>query len=237
MNSHDDKQWNKLNDLLSNSFNNIKYDVRDIRGQVDKLRAVFAHFSTNSIKNAFEQQTKVILELQRSLNHMQQRVKELETRPAVQKQAAPAHSIVLNEVSKVAKIPKATKKDDSKSIYDFPEGEVHITKVQFKAKKNGKKNLNGEWVEITGYGGVDMTGYKLYDKGRKHTFKFPDGFKIYGPVKVFTGKGRNTNTRLYWKNPRPIWNDSGDTATLAKKNNKVVSQVSSEPTFSFKVMK
>ena len=104
--------------------------MRDVRGQVDKLRAVFAHFSTESIKQAFEHQTKVILELQRSLNLMQERVKELETRPVVQKQAAPAHSMVLQEVSKVAGIPAKAKKDDSKSIYDFPEGQVRITKVE-----------------------------------------------------------------------------------------------------------
>jgi hypothetical protein len=145
--------------------------------------------------------------------------------------------MVLQNVEKVAKIDRKSRRSADKSIYDFGEGEVRITKVQFKAKKNGKKNLNGEWVEICAYGGFDMTGYKLYDKGRKHTFRFPEGFKVYGPVKIFTGKGRNTNTRLYWKQPRPVWNDSGDIATLADRKNRVVSQVKSEPTFSFKVLK
>ncbi len=246
MKSPDEYQWKKLNDYLSTSFNNVKYDVRDIRGQVDKLRAVFAHFSTNSIKQAFEAQTKVILELQQSINLLQTRVNELESRESsrpinvqVKPQPVQPHSMVIPEpktkIVTKTKIVKVEKKP--KSVYDFKKGIVKITKVQFKAKKNGKKNVNGEWVEVTGYGGVNLTGYKLYDQGRKHTFRFPKGFKIYAPVKIMTGKGRNTNTRLYWGQPRPVWNDSGDVATLATKTGKVVSQVASAPDFTFKVKK
>ncbi len=146
-------------------------------------------------------------------------------------------SLKLADLKKLAKVEKAVAKSKKASRYDIPEGKVRITKTQFKSEIKGKgnKKLNGEWIEVTGYG-VDMTGYKLHDKGRKHTFEFPKGFVIYGPVKVFSGKGRNTNTRLYWGNPRPIWNDTGDVASL-RKGNKIISQVMSEPTYSFKPLK
>ncbi len=237
MEPHDERQWNKLNDLLSNSFNNVKYDVRDVRSQIDKLRAVFAHISADTIKKSLEYQNRLVSDIHQSLNLLNQRVNALEKAKSEPRLAPQPQSVVLQTVSKATESKPKKSAGSDKSIYDFGEGEVRITKVQFKSKKNGKKNLNGEWVEICAYGGFDMTSYKLYDKGRKHTFKFPDNFKVYGPVKIFTGKGRNTNTRLYWKQPRPVWNDSGDVASLADRKNRVVSQVISEPTFSFKVLK
>jgi hypothetical protein len=218
-----------------------------MNGRIENLGTNFASFSTESIKTAFEEQTKLILEQQKALNQLGERLNSLETRKPevvreVQRIVAPQVSQVfkskesaLSEVRKMLREDAAAKEAAEKSRYDIPEGEVRITKTQFKSTAKGKRKLNSEWVEVTGYG-VDMTGYKLHDKGRKHTFKFPQGFKIYGPVKIMTGRGKNTNTRLYWKSPRPVWNDSGDVATLRDKRNKVVSQVLSEQTYSFKTL-
>ena len=250
MAQNEEYQFKKLNDLLCNSFNNIKFDVRDINGKIENLKTNFASFSTDSVKTAFEAQTRIIQEQQQTMNQLSERLIELENRkPSVVKEivrevsrpiAAPVvveRGMNLADLRKVAKVEKAVAKSKKASRYDIPEGEVRITKTQFKSNVKGKgnKKLNGEWIEVTGYG-VDMKGYKLHDKGRKHTFEFPEGYTIYGPVKIFTGKGRNTNTRLYWGNPRPIWNDTGDVATLRMKN-KIVSQVISEPTYSFKTLK
>lgn len=240
-------QFKKLNDLLSNSFNNVKYDVRDINAKIENLKHNFSNFSTESIKTAFESQNRLIIEQQQAINLLNERLSELEKRPEpkvervverVPEANAMLAAMQLADLKRVAKLDKkGKKKEKAPSVYDIPDGEVRITKVQFKAKKGkGHKNLNGEWVEVTGFG-VDMTGFKLHDKGMKHTFKFPEGFTIYGPVKVFTGKGRNTNTRLYWRQPRPVWNDTGDVASLRNKRNKIVSQVMSEPTYSFNVLK
>jgi len=232
MAQNEDYQFKKLNDLLCTSFNNIKYDVRDLNGKIENLKHNFASFSTDSIKTAFEAQTRIIQEQQQALNQLSERISELENRkPEVVKEVvkeirAPAAPVVvkkdlsltdLRRLAKVEKAVKKVKKAEQESVYDIPEGEVRITKVNFKSniKAKGNKKLNGEWVEITGYG-VDMKGYALHDKGRKHTYKFPEGFTIYGPVK--------------------IWNDTGDVATLRKKN-KIVSQVISEPTYSFKALR
>ena len=242
MDAYKEYQYKKLNDLLCNSFNNVKYDVRDMNGKLENLKLVFDNFSTDSIKTVFEEQNKLILEQQRSINLLSERLSEIEKRPIqretiqlVQRQAPETVDRGVNLIQ-LRKLAKLEKKEQEKSIYDIPEGQVRITKVQFKAKGNGKKDLNSEWVEICGYN-AELSGFKLQDKGSKHTFKFPQGFSIYGPVKVLTGKGKNTNTKLYWNSARPIWNDSGDVATLKDKRGKVVSQVLSAPEYNFKILK
>jgi hypothetical protein len=241
-------EFKKLNDLLCNSFNNVKYDVRDINTKIENLKTNFTSFSTESIKTAFEEQTKLILEQQKAINQLNERISELESRPEKtiirqvnHESATPAVSTVFkSKESALSEVRRMLREDDrekaSISIYNIPEGEVRITKTQFKSNKKGKQKLNDEWVEVTGYG-VEMSGYTLHDKGRKHVFNFPAGFKIYGPVKIFTGRGRNTNTKLYWKCKTSVWNDNGDVATLRAKGGRVLSQVLSEPVYSFKTLK
>ena len=232
MESKPQYQFKKLNNLLNTSFINVKYDVRSLNERVETLKNHIAHLSANSVCKSLEEQNKVILEQQKSINMLMLRLEGIES---LHKKATSVQTIVVKEPAKIEK--KATSKSKAKSVYDnIKEGEVKITKVQFKAKGNGLKNLNGEWVEITGHN-VDMTGYKLHDKNRKHTFKFPKGFTIYGPIKLFTGKGKDTNTRLYWNKPRPVWNDDTDTATLRDNKNRVASKVKSEVTHTFDVLK
>ena len=245
MASNPEYQFKKLNDILCTSFNNVKHDVREINTKLENLSQNIANLSSESIKTAFEEQTHLILEQQKAINQLNERLFELEQKPVQQirhvveekpeaSMVFPSRESALAEIRKIMKAEKKAKEEPS--IYDFPEGEVRITKVQFKSEEKGRKKLNGEWVEVTGYG-VDIGGWKLHDKGKKHTFTFPENFIIYGPVKIFTGKGKNTNTKLFWGRSRAIWNDKGDVATLKNKRGKIISQVSSEPTYSFKVLR
>jgi hypothetical protein len=238
-------QFRKLNDLLSTSFNNVKFDVRDLNAKMEHLGTNFASFSTESIKTAFDAQTSLILEQQKAINQLGERIQELETRkPEVIVQQAPivqpTSTVFKTKDSALAEVRRFLKSEDKakdeKSIYDIPTGEVKITRLQLKSKFNGKRDLNGEWVEVTGYG-VEMTGFVLQTKNKKNTFKFPQGFTIYGPTKIFTGRGKNTNTKLFWNKSRPVWKDSGDVATLKNRMGKIVSQVMSEQTYSFKTIK
>ncbi|NQU78259.1 lamin tail domain-containing protein [Candidatus Woesearchaeota archaeon] len=233
-------EFKKLNDILCLSFNNVKYDIREMNAKLENLNTNFSNLSAESVKTAFEEQTKLIIEQQKAINKLNDRLSDLETRPSTFVKAVKTaeSGLSITDLRKIAKMDKATVKQKEPSIYDIPDGEVRITKTQFKAKTKlkGNKKLNDEWVEITGYG-VDLTGYKLHDKGRKHTFNFSEGFTIYGPVKIVTGKGRSTNTKIYWGSGRPVWNDSGDVATLRNNKNNIISQVSSEPTYSFKTVK
>jgi len=79
--------------------------------------------------------------------------------------------------------------------------------------------LNGEYIVVTNTTSraIVMTGYKVYDAGKKHTYAFPKGYAIAGRKSVVlrTGSGRNTATNVYWgKTNTYVWNNTGDTATL-----------------------
>jgi len=44
-------------------------------------------------------------------------------------------------------------------------------------------------------------------------------------VTVYTKKGTNSATELYWGSSGPIWNNEGDTAYLFDNNGKLVSKL------------
>jgi hypothetical protein len=74
-------------------------------------------------------------------------------------------------------------------------------------------NLNGEYVRIKNYcsTGKYLTGWKLHDYGRKHTYYFRSGFRIgaYVSVTLYSGRGTNSSTRLYWgRSYGAVWNNT-----------------------------
>lgn len=248
MKSHEEYQFQKLNDLLSASFNNVKFDTRDLRAQIDVLKKQLADLSIESANTALleqiessKEQNKSILILREELTIMKERLTEVsdelnrEKKNNLMQNSGAVVFSKLNSLQSAQAVKKANATKIASAKVHIADGEVKITKVQFKAPKGGK-DLNGEWVELTGYN-VDMTGFSLSDEGKKHTFKFPKGFTIYGPIKLFTGKGKNTNTKLYWGNPRPVWNDDQDVATLRNEKGLVVSKVKSESVHNFVVLK
>ena len=105
---------------------------------------------------------------------------------------------------------------------------IQITMVNYDAPRDDNDNPNGEWVKIanTGNRDVDMSGWRLYDNAykwgtaRDHVFVFPSGFILRAgqSVTVYTGKGINTGSQLYFgRSPgeyAAIWNNDGDCAYL-----------------------
>ena len=78
-------------------------------------------------------------------------------------------------------------------------------------------NLKDEWVKVINKGSssVSLSGWKIEDEGNKHTYTFPYyTLNSRSSVTVFTAKGTNTATKLYWGSDDPIWNNDGDTAYL-----------------------
>jgi len=69
-----------------------------------------------------------------------------------------------------------------------------------------------------------LTGWTLRDLA-EHTFTFP-GFTLPagGTVRVWTGKGANTTTDLYWGSGTAIWNNNGDMAYLRDAEGNLVSE-------------
>ena len=103
---------------------------------------------------------------------------------------------------------------------------VAITATQFDAPGDDRKNLNGEWVQITngGKGTVDMSSWILDSSGER-VYTFP-GFSLASgaSVKVFTGKGTDSPSELYMGLGSPVWNNKGDVATLKDAGGHMVSQ-------------
>jgi len=102
---------------------------------------------------------------------------------------------------------------------------VHIFDTQFDAPGDDKVNLNGEWVKITngGTSPISMSCWTLSDEGNKHLYRFPIFTLDAGAsVKVCTGSGTDTATELYFGQSLPVWNNDGDTATLADSNGSAV---------------
>ena len=89
------------------------------------------------------------------------------------------------------------------------------------------ETANQEYVKITNKGktAVNMKGWKITDKGTKHTYKFSSSYtlKSKATVTLYTGKGRNTATKLYWGRVAHVWNNEGDTAYLYNTQGKLVS--------------
>jgi beta-lactamase superfamily II metal-dependent hydrolase len=89
-------------------------------------------------------------------------------------------------------------------------------------------SLKDEWVKITNKGSssVSLAGWKVEDKGGKHIYTFPSYTLNYGStVTLYTGKGKDTATELYWQLNDPVWNNNGDTAYLLDNSGKLVSEL------------
>jgi|GEM_PF-510041 endonuclease YncB( thermonuclease family) len=78
--------------------------------------------------------------------------------------------------------------------------------------------INDEYVVVENGGSdaVDFSGWSLSDEAG-YTYDFPSGFTLDAgaTVTVHTGDGTDTSTDLYWGYSMEVWNDGGDTATLA----------------------
>ena len=89
-------------------------------------------------------------------------------------------------------------------------------------------NFQDEWIEITNKGSspVSLGGWKIEDEGSKHIYTFPSYTLNAGStVTVYTGKGINTGTELYWQLGSPIWNNDGDTAYFYDSSGRLVSKL------------
>lgn len=78
---------------------------------------------------------------------------------------------------------------------------------------NYAAHLNGEYVRIHNAcsSAKSLSGWRLHDYGRKHTFAFPSGFKLGAgrTVTVYSGKGTRSSSKLYWgRTYGAVWNNT-----------------------------
>lgn len=84
-----------------------------------------------------------------------------------------------------------------------------------------------EYVKVTNKGSksVNLKGWKIKDKGAKHTYTFYSyTLKSKASVILRSGKGKNSGSTLYWNKYSFIWNNEGDTAYLYNTQGKLVSK-------------
>ena len=90
------------------------------------------------------------------------------------------------------------------------------------------QTVNQEYVKITNKGttAVSMKGWRITDKGAIHTYKFSSSYtlKAKTTVTLYTGRGTNTATKLFWQRSAFVWNNEGDTAYLYNAQGKLVSK-------------
>lgn len=102
---------------------------------------------------------------------------------------------------------------------------VAITTLQY-AGPLDDQNPNNEFVELnidtrfSSGSSYSLSGFTLRNNAGER-FSFPSGFSIRSgdPVRVYSGSGTNSGTRLYWNRGSGAWNNSGDCAALVRSNN------------------
>lgn len=105
----------------------------------------------------------------------------------------------------------------------FAEAKIKIKKVYFDppgSDTGSASSLKAEYVVIKNTGGKakKLGSWRIFDKGRDHTYRFPEGFKVGAGkvVRLRTGSGEDTRADLYWNLDNYVWNNDGDKATLKK---------------------
>jgi hypothetical protein len=94
--------------------------------------------------------------------------------------------------------------------------EVDSALSTFNTPANDHDETEREHVTFrnTGTLPVNLHGWLLADRVR-HRFQFPDVELLPGgTLAVYTGRGTNTDTALYWNRSRAVWNNRGDTVYL-----------------------
>ena len=86
-------------------------------------------------------------------------------------------------------------------------------------------DLKNELVIIknSGSSALDLTGWNIKDEGNKHTYTFPYfQLEAGATVTLYTSKGFDSETELYWGSDNPFWNNDGDIASLYDSNGNLV---------------
>lgn len=94
---------------------------------------------------------------------------------------------------------------------------LEFTGAVFDAPGDDRTNINGEYVVVTNQGisPINLSGYRLSDRGSYTTYTFP-GITLEGgaSVTIFSGDGQDQGDSLFMHAASPVWGNQGDSATL-----------------------
>ena len=101
-----------------------------------------------------------------------------------------------------------------------------LTEAHPDAMGNDNNNPNGEYMVFKNVGTktINFTNLILRDR-QNHEYVFP--YFLLSPGKsftIYTGIGKNTDTKLYMNHDKSIWNNSGDTISIFTPGGKKIFQ-------------
>lgn len=104
---------------------------------------------------------------------------------------------------------------------------IAITQISADPPGADEDDINGEYVDLTNQGSVDLdlSGWTIRDESASHRFSVPDGFSLVAgaTVRLHTGCGEPTNQALYWcMKDSMVWNNDGDTVFVLDLHGNVV---------------
>lgn len=239
-----DSHLRKLDSMLSNSFSNVKEDMETLLSKINQIDSEINTLQAKGFDKQIDEQKEMIINHQEDIEYLKNKLSEIKgtgiTKDTYKKQTDSIKKLItrqnniIKEQQKTIKYLTRQVKDQEKKENKREEKEkkaaerlkakkerIRIGQVRFKTNKKG--GPKGEFVEILGKG--DLTGYTLNDSKKKHVFKFPKGFMLNGKARVYSGKGKNTKSRLYFNKKQMVWNDDKDTAFLRDKKGRTVSKV------------
>jgi|GEM_PF-3316989 len=121
--------------------------------------------------------------------------------------------------------------------FAVPATDVTISDLQFDPNGKDGQKLNEEYVtfENTGSVAVDLDGWTVEDEGANHTYTF-QGFTLQpgDTVTLRTGNGTDdsgsvADADVYWGKSQPVWNNTGDTASLYRPDGTLEARASRAP--------
>lgn len=117
-------------------------------------------------------------------------------------------------------------KENKLVIWGVSENErcLVLVTLHYDASGNDNENLNDEHATFKNNCDypISMKGWEIKDSGTNiYNFK---NFAIDGSSSftIFSGKGADTKSKLYWSSTRAIWNNNGDTLYLRDNNGGLV---------------
>jgi len=105
------KQVEKLDVLLTNSFNNVKWDIREIKKQVNEIKNQLVEFNIDALRDLIEKQDKLIAAQKVSINELNKKLvnvkKESATKKAYDTKMASMKDVMKKQNSLVREQQKA----------------------------------------------------------------------------------------------------------------------------------
>ena len=104
-------------------------------------------------------------------------------------------------------------------------GEGELSIAGLRAVAGPMNDPDDEYVEYvnSGDGTLDLTGWSVSNT-EGATYEFPDGFTLAPgeTVTLYTGRGTDSSTALYWGKPQEVWNDQVGTMIVRNGSDEVV---------------